>query len=70
MQKSRLLNFKNFSILTVYHIYNSKKKRVNSIDPDDVADYESSHLDLCCFANSAVFDAVKSLYRGYLTFSV
>ena len=57
--KLHLQNFEKLLIETVL-CSKIKLKRVNTIDPDDTAHYEPSHLDLQ-FANSAivVFDALR-----------
>ena len=48
--KTSLQNLKKCSA-KLYHIENSKTQRTNNVDPDEMAQYEPPHLDLCCFAN-------------------
>ena len=39
-----------------------KDYRANTVDPDEMVHNEPSHLDLQCFANSAIF-VVGALYK-------
>ena len=32
----------------LYHVENSKTRKANTVDPDEPAHYEPSHLDLQC----------------------
>ena len=50
----------------MYYVENSK--RANTVDSDEMALYEPSHLDLQCLQNSAivVFDALRVKYWIYM----
>ena len=40
--------FKKNLQLKLYHVENSKTRKANTVDPDEPANYEPSHLDLQC----------------------